>query len=225
MNGARTIVTVDGLAGSGKTTLSRLLAERLGFRHLNSGLLYRAAAWLALKGRVDPANGPKVVDILSSHLLTLSHREGLGARVSVDQDDVTDLVRTPQVSEATSILAAQPAVRAALIGAQRDAFAGEHMVAEGRDMGTVVFPDARVKFFVVADEEVRIKRRIDQLGVAPGIADQMKIEIAERDRRDQTRAISPTIAAPDAETIDNSSQPLTSVVDSMYHAVLSRTGL
>ena len=224
--GQRLVVTVDGLAGSGKTTISRMLAQRLSFAHLNSGLLYRAVAWLALRSSVDPNDGKALQALLGQHRLELRSDIQLSSRMWIDGADVTTQLHTPQVSEATSRAATRQEVRSSLVELQRGAFPGCSLVAEGRDMGTVIFPNAQMKFFIEASEEVRIQRRIAQLA-SPGasleqanrLKNEMKIEIAERDKRDAERALAPVRAAPDAVIVDNSSQTLTQVLDSMYDAL------
>lgn len=235
MNRQRIVITVDGLAGSGKTTLSQALAARLGFVHLNSGLLYRAIALLTLRQGISPDAGREAAELVSRHKIELALDDKLSSRVLIDGLDVSGELQGPRVSQATSVAAAKAEVRAALINTQRNAFAGKNMVAEGRDMGTVVFPEAKLKFFVQASPEVRAARRLKQLkevAISRGegasetdlnvLKRNMEIEIYERDRRDASRLVSPVYAAPGAIIIDNSEQTLTEVVESMYDAVLKR---
>ena len=228
---SRIVVTVDGFAGSGKTTISKLLARKLGFAHLNSGLLYRAVALLAIQEGVDLSSGGALERLVREHSIKLTCDVNLSSRLSIDGDDVTDQLQIPQVSEATSRAATHVEVRRVLIPFQREAFPGYSLVAEGRDMGTVVFPDAEIKFFVQASQEVRIERRLRQLYGSPSdikgdpvlfddeLRKKMEIEIVERDKRDAERSLCPAKPAPDAILVDNSSEPLTSVIDSMYDAV------
>ena len=228
----RIVITVDGLAGSGKSTLSQLLAERLGFAHLNSGLLYRAVAWLALQRSVNPDREDALVKLISEHRIEIKADERNSARILIDGQDMTDSLRSPHVSDVTSRASLHKGVRASLIVLQRSAHPGRGLVAEGRDMGTVVFPDAAVKFFVEASQRVRVERRLKQLygQNAPRGSDRsakllkanMEIEIIERDKRDCGREVSPTKAASDAIVVDNSGQTLTEVVDTMYDAVLEK---
>lgn len=229
----RRVITVDGNAGSGKTTLARALAKRIGYIHFSSGLLYRGAAFLCLSEGVLPTDFHAVIALIRDHVIEIRAGSEQESRLYVDGGDVTDKVAAPEVSEATSLLSTYQEVREALTGAQRTAFQNQNIVAEGRDMGTVIFPGADLKFFVSADEGVRVRRRIEQfLRMNPGLdeatlnqlKEKMKIEIIERDLRDSSRLYAPTRAAPDALLIDNSARSLTEVVDYMYD-VVSKKGL
>ncbi len=222
----RHVITVDGLAGSGKSTIAESLAKRLGYQHFSSGLIYRVLGLLALQRDCDPANAPQILELLSSVRMELLPEGG----VTVDGINPGPDMRLPEVSQSTSRVAALPEVRAALMTMQRQVFPEKNLVAEGRDMGTVVFPHADVKFFIVADTDIRVKRRLTQLGYdlsdqtldLKSLKKEMEREIVERDQRDSQRAIAPTRAADDAIIVDNSAQTLTEVVESMYHAVAKR---
>lgn len=228
---SRTVITVDGLAASGKSTLARLLAEKLGFVHLNTGLLYRSVALLTIRCKVDPHDEAKVRQLLADHTISLQLDEKKSSRAFIDGADVTENLHAPHVSEKVSIVAQQRAVREALFAAQRDAFPGSPMVAEGRDMGTVVFKDAPLKFFVVADESVRVERRVRQLlAHTPGSSqsDELQLrqkttdEIRERDKLDAARALAPMLAAADSVPVDNSSNSLDKTLGSMLAIVAER---
>ena len=217
-------MTVDGLAGTGKSTLARLLAERLGFAHLNSGLFYRAVASLA-RDTATPRNAEQeICQLIRSHRIQLSRAADGKTVVELDGRDISSGLLAPEISEAASQIASLAAVRSLLLGPQRESFGGFGVVAEGRDMGTVVFPTAKLKFFITAEDDVRIARRIKQLGLSQGVGLQEDIrrEILERDRRDSERSVAPTLAAPDAVKIDNSLEGLTSIVEHMYQTCLSR---
>jgi cytidylate kinase len=225
----RTIVTVDGLSGSGKTTLSALLADRLGFIHFNSGVLYRALGYLVLASGISPDDQQGVCRLMDDHTLELKLKDDKRTVAYLDRQEVTSFLYSPEVSESTSKLSQHQKVRQRLLQMQREAFMGQSMVAEGRDMGTVVFPEARVKFFITAKASVRASRRLSELkenSKSKGLheqlnlEDKLKIEIEERDLRDSTRAASPTIPAPGAVIIDNSEQTLTKTLESMYDTVL-----
>lgn len=225
---SRKVITVDGLSGSGKTTLSRLLAEKLGYVFFSSGSLYRSLGWLALNNKVALNDAHSLCQLLERNQVCIErNKNSSDSYISVAKQNVESLIRSPEVSEATSIISTIPEVRAALIDRQRLAFLDQPdvlgIVAEGRDMGTVIFPDADVKFFIRLDEEVRIERRIKQLlGHNASESEQAKLrldmqkEIKERDIRDQTRLIAPAIAAKDAISIDNGAGTLTEIVEIMY---------
>ena len=227
----RVVITVDGLAGSGKTSISKLLAEKLHFCHLNSGVLYRAVGFLALSNGVSPDDEQALADLLSSHKILLDLDASGQPVLSIDGAVFGTELHTPAVSESTSRCASNPIVRTFLKDAQREAFSERPLVAEGRDMGTVIFPDAQAKFFVEVDVQERVKRRIEQLlQDSPDMSlkerndleKQMRIEIIERDERDINRDVAPTVAAGDAQVINNTAQTLTQVVQYMYDSVASK---
>lgn len=191
------VVAIDGPAGAGKSTVARAVAQALGFTYLDSGAMYRCVG-LAAEERGLP--GAAVAPSL--------HIE-LGERVLLDGRDVTDAIRTPAVSEAASRVAADPAVREAVVAQQRAMVADGDWVAEGRDIGTVVAPDAAVKVFLTASAEERARRRAAQIGadVATVLAEQTL-----RDRRDTTREHSPLEAAEDAVQLDTTGLTLDDVI-------------
>jgi CMP/dCMP kinase len=191
------VVAIDGPAGAGKSTVARAVADELGFTYLDSGAMYRAVALAALERETEPAQ-------VAGDL-----RIELGDRVRLDGRDVTEAIRTPRVTEAASVAAADPAVRTAMVAQQRRLLASGDWVAEGRDIGTVVAPDAEVKVFLTASPQARAARRAAELGAdeATVLADQ-----TIRDQRDTVRAHSPLQAAPDAETVDTTDLTLPEVV-------------
>lgn len=228
----RPVVTVDGLAGSGKTVLSKGLAEELGFAHLSSGVLYRAVGYLALKNSI-PFNDSAALlaAINSSKLELLQPSNASRPGILVGGDQVVNELYSLEADDAASQVSVHADVREALIPAQREAFAGKGLVAEGRDMGTVVFADAALKFFVESPAELRVERRMMQLypevedmdpEEAKRLKNRIKIEVLERDRRDSERELSPTVAAADAQIILNDGQPLTQVIKNMYTLVAER---
>lgn len=214
---ARQVVTVDGLGASGKSALARLLAERLGFAHLNSGLLYRAAGYLARRANVSFDDGEALANELRQHAIELRHDPFLGSVVAIDGVVREAELMARPISEAASQVAKHKQVRDLFLDVQRSAFAPLGVVAEGRDMGTIVFPDAPVKFFVEARLDVRAARRFEQLKASGQAADLSAIreELAARDLRDATRATAPMKPAEGAVVVDNSDSPLEETVERM----------
>ena len=204
------VVTIDGPAGSGKSTVAKTLAVRLGFDYRDTGAMYRAVALSAGRHNLleDPAR-------LAAHLETLALGIA-GGVVTLGGEDVTGLLRDPDVTRGSSIVAAVPAVRAFLVEAQRRAAVGRDIICEGRDQGTVVFPRAMCKFFLTAHPRERARRRLDDMvrqGQAPPALDDLERQIAERDERDATRKDSPMVPASDARVVDTTSMTLEQVSD------------
>ena len=218
----RDVITVDGVGASGKSALARLLAARLGYGHLNSGLLYRAAGWLVARAGIDPNDPQRVITELSEHSISLD--KGAESRTVVVIDGVVcgDELHSSEVSMAASLVARYQAVRDRFTALQRAAFAPGGVVAEGRDMGTIIFPDARVKFFVEGRLDVRARRRYEQLKGTPQAAslEEISRDLSARDARDAARAVAPAKPAPGAVVVDNSDRPLEEVVESMYERVV-----
>ncbi|MEA2346393.1 MAG: CMP/dCMP kinase [Thermoleophilaceae bacterium] len=191
------VVAIDGPAGAGKSTVARATAEALGFTYMDSGAMYRAVALAVLNGGGDPAERARKLTI------------ELGPRVLADGQDVTEQIRSPEVSEAASRVAVEPAVRAALVEKQRELMSAGDWVAEGRDIGTVVAPDAELKVFLTASPEARAMRRADELG-----ADWRTVlrDQALRDESDRSREHSPLRAAVDAVELDTTDRTIEDVV-------------
>jgi cytidylate kinase len=192
------VIAIDGPAGAGKSSVARAVARELSFGYLDSGAMYRAVALAALKQGSAPSEVASGLDI-----------EQVGGRVLLDGRDVTDAIRAPAVSEAASRAAADPAVRRAMVELQRRVLAGGDWVAEGRDIGTVVAPEAEVKLFLTASAEERARRRASELGAD---LETVLAEQAIRDERDRTRAHSPLQAAPGALVLETTNLPLDEVV-------------
>lgn len=196
------LITIDGPAGAGKTTLSKALAHRLGYIYVDTGALYRGVAWMASQKGYAADDDDALADICGN--LTLAF-EGKGdqVRLLANDTDITSLIRTPAISMLASAVSARPVVRQFLLDAQRRLGAAKAAVFEGRDMGTVVFPEADVKFFVTADLAARAKRRFAELKPDFGMTlDSVKEQMARRDTNDSTRALAPLKPAQDAHHID-----------------------
>ena len=200
------IITIDGPAGSGKTTISRMLAEKLGFDYVDTGALYRGVAWQVLRKGVAVDDNEALGRLCRDLSLELIRQEG-DLHLWADSVDVTDRIRTPEISMAASAVSAQPAIRACLLDLQRSLGQNRRAVFEGRDMGTVVFPDAQIKFFLEANLEVRAQRKAD---------------MKKRDTSDSSRALAPLKPAVDAVRIDTTMLSIEQVLDQLLQHV-SRT--
>jgi cytidylate kinase len=198
------VVAIDGPAGAGKSTVARAAARALGFTYLDSGAMYRTVGLLTARDGGPAAERADELDIR------------LGERVLAIGEDVTDAIRTPEVSEAASTVATDPGVRAALVEKQRELLSGGDWVAEGRDIGTVVAPDARVKVFLTASPEERARRRATELGTD---VDTVMRDQALRDAQDMEREHSPLMQAPGAVELDTSGLTVDEVVQRIVELV------
>ena len=213
------IVTIDGPAGAGKSSAARLLAQRMGYEFLDTGAMYRAVTLASLRAFVDPGDQPALERLLDS-----LHIELPGNRVVMDGEDITGLIRAPEVTAASGAIANSPVVRRRLVAWQRLLAQGRSIVCEGRDQGTIVFPDAGCKFFLVADPRERAVRRHRELaarGQAIDIEELLKAQ-QERDQRDRARVIAPMIPAADAIHLDSTGLTVQQVVDRMEEVVRAR---
>jgi cytidylate kinase len=215
------IVTIDGPAGAGKTTVSKLLARKLGYRYIDTGALYRGVAVAALEAGIAADDDAALATLCQGIALDLIP-SGDGLRVMLNGTDITAAIRSPRISMLASAVSARPVVRAFLLSTQRALAAQKAVVAEGRDMGTVVFPEAEAKFFLDADAGIRARRRYDELDMPRGggpSLETVESEMQRRDRNDSTRAVAPLQPAADAVHIDSSRLSLEQVVDLMIRHI------
>lgn len=210
------IIAIDGPAGAGKSTVARRVAGHLGYTYIDSGAMFRAVALWALRQNLEVTDMHRMEQLAEAASITLLTDP---ARVLLNDEDVTAAIREPHVSDAASQVAVIPGVRRSLLAKQREIAAHANIVMEGRDIGTVVFPDAALKIFLDADPGERVRRRVDQLGTS---ASNVSDEMAERDRRDRTRAEAPLTQAPDAVYVDSTSLSIDEVVEAIIKLARQR---
>ena len=210
------VIAIDGPAGAGKSTIARRLAARLGFTYIDSGAMYRAVGWWALRQKLDPSDMHRMEQLALAAGITL---EGDGARVLLDGEDITEAIRGPEVSKAASLVATIPGVRRALVEKQRAIGAQNNVVMEGRDIGSVVFPNADLKIFLDADVQERARRRAIEVN---GDREVISRQIRERDERDRTRAEAPLTQAPDAVYVDSTGLSIEEVEEAILRLVRAR---
>jgi len=226
------VIAIDGPAGTGKSSVTRRLAETLGFIHVDTGALYRAIAFLTLEKRPQSALEEAEIAVGQAHESHLEFRRVAGKnpvnRIIANGKDLTDFIRTPEVSMASSRISAIPEVRAALLGLQRRLGCVGRTILEGRDIGTVIFPDADIKFFLSASVNERAKRRLFELEASGADAlsfEEVKAHIVERDLGDSTREVAPLKKHPDAIEVDTSFLTLDEVVKMMDETVRKKLSL
>jgi cytidylate kinase len=204
------IITIDGPAGAGKSTVARALARRLGYRYLDTGAMYRTVALAGLRRGVDWQRPEEIARLAGQ--LTIEVRD---AQIFLDGEDVTDEIRSSEVTAVTRFAADNPEVRAHLVQLQRQVAAQQQVVTEGRDQGTVVFPDAGCKIFLTASPEVRAQRRVTDFDARGETRcfDEVLREINRRDTGDATRAVGPLVRAPDAIEVSTDGLTIDQVVD------------
>lgn len=213
------LITIDGPAGAGKTTVSRELAQRLAYRYVDTGALYRGVAHTARVRGVAPQDDVALGRMLADLRIVLA-RARAGSRILVDGEDITEHIRTPEVSMLASTVSARPVVRAFLLKVQQELGREKAVVFEGRDMGTVVFPEADLKFFLSASEATRAQRRYAELqSRGGGDLEEVARDLHRRDTQDSTRALAPLKPAAAAICIDSSELTVEQVVEQMLRHV------
>ena len=222
MTSRRLIIAIDGPSGAGKGTVARTIASKLNYRHIDTGAMYRAVAWLALRDGVDLQDEARVASVARSATLDLD------GGVRANGHEVSSLIRTPEMDKAAAAVARHPSVRAVLVERQRGYGQGGGIVMEGRDIGSVVFPDADVKIYLDATESERARRRAGDPAHSTGreakALDLVQGELAARDTSDSTRAVSPLTQAPDAVYVDTTGVPVDDVVTRVLEIVGASRG-
>lgn len=214
------IIAIDGPSGAGKSTVSKAVAKTLGFSCLDTGAMYRAVAWQALHDKIALDDADALGGLAQNHTIDFGHVEGdpVPRRVFIDGTDITDAIRTAEIDRSVSMVSAVPAVREALVDQQRRIGAGGNYVVEGRDIGTVVFPQAELKIFLTASAEERAWRRVRQneaRQVGSVAYEEVLADIIQRDELDSARSASPLRPAADAIHLDSTDRSLEDMINTI----------
>ena len=214
------VITIDGPAGAGKSTVSQALAVRLSYLYLDTGAIYRAIAYKVMQSGILPDDDHQLSGLIANTDISLK-KESHRLSIYLDGEDITEKIRTEGISMLASTLSARPCVREALLQVQRKAGAKGGIVAEGRDMGTVVFPDADYKFYLDADVAERARRRYEEIAAKSGGGDYHRVEedLIIRDKQDRERAIAPLKPAENAVLIDSTNMSIQEVLDRMVSLI------
>lgn len=218
-------IAIDGTAGSGKGSVSKQLAKRLGFFHLDTGAIYRSVAYAALEQKISPNDEKsleKMLKNLNFHVELEKNGENQVQKNILNGEDLKDKIRTEEISEASSIVSQFKEVREFATSIQHKIANNYDVIIEGRDIGTVVIPHADFKFFLTASPEVRARRRLAQLNLPESEFENVLNEIKERDKRDSLREISPLKVADDAIYVDNSNQTVDETVELMFNYIMGK---
>lgn len=218
-------IAVDGPGGAGKSTISRAIAARLGIVYVDTGALYRTIGYYVRQKNVDPRNADAVSALLSEISLEIRYEDAC-QKVYLNGEDLGDKIRTPEMSMYASAVSAIPAVRTFLLETQKEIARKNHVIMDGRDIGTVILPNADVKIFLTASAECRARRRYEEL-IAKGEKVRMEDVLAEmnqRDHQDSTRKVAPAQAAPDAIVLDNTDMSFEESVEAAVKLIREKTG-
>ena len=214
------IIAIDGPAGSGKSTVAQRIASRLNFKYIETGSMYRAVAWKAQQAGIDPENAEQISEVARN--ISIEFQPGTDRqKVMVDGEDLTPLLKTEIIGRLAAIVAANKAVREVLVAQQQNMGRNGNVVMDGRDIGTVVFPDADKKFFMVADQKERAQRRHEEIRVkSPEVTfEKIYEQLQQRDYEDENRAVSPLVPAKDSILLDTTRMSIDEVVDHMIEII------
>jgi len=214
------IIAIDGPAGSGKSTVAQLIASRLNFKYIETGSMYRAVAWKAQQAGIDPEDAERISEVarnISIEFLPGTERQ----KVMVDGEDLTPLLKTEIIGRLAAIVAANPTVREIMVAQQQKMGRNGNVVMDGRDIGTVVFPEADKKFFMVADQKERAQRRHEEIKVkSPDVTfEKIYEQLKQRDFEDENRAVSPLVPAEDSIRLDTTKMNIEEVVNHMIEII------